>query len=408
METFVDAARACAFLDIKRASLYAYAARGLVRTAPGKDARSRTYHQDDLRRLKARHDARAGHGAVAANALQWGQPVLDSALCRISPTLGPLYRGRAAVTLAQQSHTFETVAQWLWTGEDAPLVPWRAAHLGGDVKHLSAVVSRNASPQRLLAVLVNTLGAGEAARFGTSAPAEMDRARVLVRRLTAGMALHAPKRLVLALEAPGLAHALLVALGGEPSTHAVAAVNQALIISADHELNASAFAARVAASAGAGLHACLSAALAVHSGPRHGGACDQLEALLADAGRAPRARSTVEAWLASGQQLHGFGHPLYPQGDPRAVQLIELAHRLARGTSRLRLLDAVVDAMAQATGLWPSLDVGLTAVCRALELPVGAPTTLFALGRMAGWVAHTLEQRHSPVLLRPRARYVGP
>ena len=77
----------------------------------------------------------------------------------------------------------------------------------------------------------------------------MDRARVLVRRLTAGMALHAPKRLVLALEAPGLAHALLVALGGEPSTHAVAAVNQALIISADHELNASAFAARVGAAA---------------------------------------------------------------------------------------------------------------------------------------------------------------
>lgn len=109
-----------------------------------------------------------------------------------------------------------------------------------------------------------------------------------------------------------------------------------------------------------------------------------------------------------GQQLHGFGHPLYPHGDPRAEHLLALARRLAHRTGRLHVLEAVVTAMDRTTRLKPSLDVGLTALCRALELPVGAPTTLFALGRAAGWVAHVLEQRQSPALLRPRARYVGP
>src|SRR5512139_854751 len=114
-QRFVDARAAAKHLGIQVRSLYAYVSRGQIRSVPGDGGRPRLYALDDLERLRARRDARAGHGAVAAGALRWGEPVLDSAITAITAR-GPVYRGRLAVELAESGTPFENVAELLWSG----------------------------------------------------------------------------------------------------------------------------------------------------------------------------------------------------------------------------------------------------------------------------------------------------
>src|SRR5439155_21588512 len=114
------------------------------------------------------------------------------------------------------------------------------------------------------------------------------------------------------------------AVGGRAGRAGVRALNRALVLSADHELNSSTFAGRVAASVGADVYACVAAALAAFSGPRHGGACDRIEALLAETGRPERAATAIEERRRRGELVPGFGHQLYPGGDPRTPPLLEV------------------------------------------------------------------------------------
>jgi citrate synthase len=161
----------------------------------------------------------------------------------------------------------------------------------------------------------------------------------------------------------------------------------------------------VAASAGADLYACTAAALATLSGPRHGGMPDRVLALLDAIGRPEHAARVVSERLRRGDGIEGFGHPLYPAGDPRAPVMLDVAKRLGRGDRRLRTLDALIDTMRLVGADAPTVDVGLVALACALRLPAGGATALFAAGRMAGWIAHALEQRRAGYILRPRARY---
>jgi citrate synthase len=223
-----------------------------------------------------------------------------------------------------------------------------------------------------------------------------------------GFARNAQGRGRAAIESGSVARAVLVGLGAERGDEAERAVNQALILLADHELNASAFAVRVAASAGADLHACVSAGLATASGPLHGGSCDRVEALVVDAGSAAGARALVRERTGRDEALPGFGHALYPDGDPRAAPLLDTAAAIAPRSPGLRTVNALVDAAGDLGVAPPTVDVGLCALALALGLPPGSAVALFVMGRTAGWVAHMLEQRAAGFLLRPRARYVGP
>jgi citrate synthase len=239
---------------------------------------------------------------------------------------------------------------------------------------------------------------------------EVARARApgLVRRLIAACGLGRGADAVTAsLEAQGCARALLVALGGKTTKASVAAMNEALIVIADHELNASTFAARVAASAGASTTASITAALGALSGPLHGAATARVEALVAEVDRPERAAAVVAARLDRGEAVAGFGHPLYPKGDPRGERLIELANQLGARQRSVRVLLSVVAAMDLVSREPPTVDVGLVAICGALGLRRGAPLGIFASGRVAGWIAHVLEQKEAGFMLRPRARYVG-
>lgn len=406
--SFLSGREAAALLGVKRETLYAYASRGLLRSEPGGPGRERRYSREDLERLKARRDARSGHGPVAAGALRWGEPVLESALTAIEPG-GPRYRGRPSAGLAA-SASFEAVAELLWTGElPEPGPRWPEPGLGVRVASLTALLPAEAPPLVTLALAVPAIAAADPDRFNAAPGAERARARALIVRMAAlaGAGLDA-SRVREALAGGDVASAMLVSLGVAATARAQDLVRRALVLCADHELNASAFAVRVAASAGADLYACVGAGLATLSGPRHGGMVDRVEALVSEVGRPERARAVVHERGRRGEEIPGFGHPLYPGGDARGAQLFAAAREHAPRSVQVRAIAAIVEAMQEAGREPPTVDVGLAAVGAALGLPPRTAVAMFALGRAAGWIAHAFEQRAAGFLLRPRARYVGP
>jgi citrate synthase len=177
-------------------------------------------------------------------------------------------------------------------------------------------------------------------------------------------------------------------------------LRRALVLVADHELNVSSFTARCVASTGADAAAALAAALAALSGPRHGAMSIEVEALWPQFETASRNAARLERWLDRQSRVPGFGHALYPDGDPRAQALLA---RLPRHTAR----DRLVQAMQRRSGQAPNLDFGLVALTRELAAPEGAAFALFAIGRSVGWLAHVFEQQAQGALIRPRAAYVG-
>lgn len=406
--SFLSGREAAALLGVKRETLYAYASRGLLRSEPGGPGRGRRYNREDLERLRARSDARSGHGPVAAGALRWGEPVLESALTAIEPA-GPRYRGRPSAELAA-SCSLESVAELLWSGVLPGSPPrWPAVGLGLRLSSLTALLPADSPPLVTLALAVAALGATDPDRFNQAPEPERARARALILRMAAlaGAGLDAAQ-VRLAQAEDEVAGALLVSLGAQASSRARQLMRRALVLCADHELNASAFAVRVAASAGADLYACVSAGLATLSGPRHGGVVDRIEALIGEVARPEQARAVVHERSRRGEEIPGFGHPLYPAGDPRGALLLAAASEHAPRSPRLRIIQAIVDAMREAGREPPTLDIGLAAIGAALGLPPRRSAAIFAVGRAAGWLAHAFEQRAAGFLLRPRARYVGP
>jgi citrate synthase len=374
---WLTAGEALAALGVRQQTLYANVSRGRIQAKPDpKDPRRSLYDSSDVKRLAGRHGGRRSAAAVAAETIGWGEPVLSSSVSTVA--VGRLfYRGRDAVEFAE-SATLEEVAGLLWEVEK---VRFDARKAGADP----------ASPLRTALTVLSQRAAFD--------PPSRGRART-----------------VLAEEAADLVGAIASAmLGPSAGTRAPLhrrmaqawrahraedVIRRALVVLADHELNASTFATRVAVSTGASLSAGLLAGLATLSGPLHGGAVASARALIAAAGR-DDPTAAARAWLAQGQPLPAFGHPLYPNGDPRAAAL------LACFTPRPLFIEtrAAVEAL---TGEAPNVDFALAALADAFDLPEAAPFTLFAISRSVGWIAHAIEQATSGALIRPRARYVGP
>jgi len=408
-EGLLSAREAARRLEIRLPTLYAYVSRGLLRSVPGSGRGRRMYFHEEVERLRARHQAHGGHAAVAAGALRWGEPVLDSALTEIAPA-GPRYRGRDAVALAEAGTPFEAAAELLWTGASTDTrTPWPPDSVRFDPRRIARLLPARARPLDSLTLALAGFALGDSHRHAAALASQLERARRLVRGLGAALALPAaPERAAAALAAPTVAEAVLAALGQKPRRATLRAIDQALVLCADHELNPSAFAARVAASTGADLYACVTAALATVSGPRHGGTCDRIEMLVTEAGDPRHAAAALDARVRRGDAIPGFGHPLYPHGDPRGRLLLESARALGARAKPLRTLFAIVEAMRERGREEPTLDTGLVALAFALGLPPGTAVGLFAVGRAAGWIAHALEQQAAGFVLRPRARYVGP
>jgi citrate synthase len=178
-------------------------------------------------------------------------------------------------------------------------------------------------------------------------------------------------------------------------------IRGALVLLADQELTTSAFAARVTASTGASLGACILSGFAALSGPLHGNATVRVRSLFEEVARTSPDEA-IGRHLASGLSIPGFGHPLYPtEGDPRAAALLAAFEP----PTEYKQMIAKVSA---ATGQRPTIDVALAALAARLELPEDAPFALFAIGRSVEWLAHSIEQVTTGTMIRPRARYAGP
>jgi citrate synthase len=304
-KTLLSAAEAAAYLGVAPASLYAYVSRGQLRSEPGPDGRTRRYRRADLDVLRQRK-GRAPDGA--ARALDWGMPVLDSALTMISE--GKLsYRGRDAADLTAEG-SVEAVAALLWDCPVEAAFPAGNMTESGTLRRWRDELAGLPGPERMMAMLPLAAAENLAGLAGPS-PAMAGR---LLRQVAAWAAGTAPDdRPLAAVLAQGLRAA-------SPAAEKLLAA--ALILTADHELNASSFAARVVASTGASLPAVLSAGLAALQGPRHGGMTWRVSALFDEIDQAGGPEPALAARLRRGEIIPGFSHPLYPEGDPRAAYLL--------------------------------------------------------------------------------------
>ena len=384
----LSAKEAAAELGVSLATLYAYVSRGLIRSEATAGGRTRLYRADDVRALVARRDR--PDTASGEKALDWGAPVLESAITLITGG-GLYYRGRDAGDLAAGA-TLEAVAGLLWeVGED----PFTEAP--PDLPPALGVAAGLDPLDRLLSLL--PLAAAADRRAVNRTPAGLARTGARILRLTAA---------ILAGTTPSTLPLHQVLCRAWSVTGPAAELLRAtLILCADHELNASAFTVRCVASTGASPYAALSAGIGALRGPRHGGMTARVAALVPGLLDAPDPAAALSAHLARGEELPGFGHPLYPDGDVRAAWLLKRMAATWGGDARMRRALALARAATDLAGTPPTIDFALVLLADRLGLPPHAPLSLFTLGRSAGWMAHYLEQARSTAVIRPRTRYTG-
>lgn len=394
---YLSAQDAAARLGVSLATLYAYVSRGRIDSRPGPDGRSREYSASDIEQLIERRQAGRGAAQGAAHSLAWGLPVMETRISLIR-SHGHYYRGESAITLAKDGATLEETARLLWDcGEHDPFVAglpdrWLEA-VAYLLQHADVPpLERTAAALPLLAL--------DATHAHSTDPRHRRTDAALLLRETAALLCGAQPS-----EAP--IHRVMVTSWHKQETGLSELARCALVLCADHELNASSFATRVAASTGASLHAAVCAGLATLSGPHHGGAAARAHAFIQDTLRERKPIDRIRERLRRGEAPPGFGHPLYPDGDPRGAVLLAALRATRPRPAKLSAIERLIETVQAQCGRQPNLDLALAAIASAYELSADVALAIFAAGRMAGWLAHALEQQESGSLIRPRASYVG-
>ncbi|MGE3724623.1 MAG: citrate/2-methylcitrate synthase [Candidatus Sericytochromatia bacterium] len=197
----------------------------------------------------------------------------------------------------------------------------------------------------------------------------------------------------------------------DPDPVAVEALDKALILHADHELNASTFAARQTVSTLADIYSAVTSAVGTLKGPLHGGANEQVIRTLQKIGEVSNVKAFLVDALDNKERIMGFGHRVYKDGDPRAKHLKKMSYELGKMNGEMKwyeMSDMLEQAMLEKKGMKPNVDFYSASVYFVLGIPVDLYTPIFALSRISGWVAHILEQYGNNRLIRPRADYTGP
>jgi citrate synthase len=368
---------ACEALGVRRQTLYAYVSRGQIEVqGDPKHPNRNLYRAADISTLLKKRSLGRGRKKIAASTMAWGEPIIDTSISTI--VHGRLYyRGRDAVQLAT-SATLEEAARLLWGTEELPHFPsFEPVPFDGPLR------------ARVYAAMACDAANDQPAGSGDFADMTNQAAELVGRLASNFVALRADD---------GPLHLRIAAAWGVPR-HADL-LRRVLVLLADQELTSSSFAARVAASTGASLGASMIAGLAAFSGPMHGNAIVRVREFMHEAKRSGTEK-VVRRRMSDGDSLPGFGHELYPQGDPRAAAL--LSAFAAPDAAR-----ELIDCVERLTGKLPAIDIALAALVDHCRLPEEAAFALFSIARSVGWMAHSIEQIMEGSLLRPRARYVGP
>lgn len=353
-------------------------------------------------------------GVVAAN----------TAICTVDGETGTLiYNGYDVRELAGKA-SFEEVVHLLWYGHlpckrqlealNEGLVMSR--DLPQEVIDIIRAFPKYAAPMEVLRTAVSSLSAFDRNACYYSRKADMCKSVRLTAQMPTIVAAHQRIRNDLEPVAPrsDLGHAanfLYMLNGKEPDPVAAQAMDIALVLHAEHELNASTFAARVSAATLADMYSAITSAIGTLSGPLHGGANEQVINMLLEIGSIERAEGYIKEALQQKKKIPGFGHRVYKAEDPRAVYMRNMSQALSErsGDKKLYEMSRFIEGLVwQEKRLHPNVDFYSAGVYYMLGIPTDLFTPVFAVSRISGWTAHVLEQYSNNRLIRPRAEYVGP
>ena len=393
--TRITTAEAAARLGVRPETIYAYVSRGLLTSHLADDGRSSLFDAQDIATFRSR----AGRRRAPQDLLT---PIVSS-LTQIDDHKIKV-RGRDLCEAARAGTPFESIAALLWLDDAGALLDWRVP---------TSVLTQCTKVQRAL----RDVPLFERLQLNLTIASAADMLRDDLRRpAVARAAARAIATMVEGLPLEGmppandtrLADRLLPRLTTiRASTRWRHTMNATLVLLADHDLAASTVAARVAASTRAHPYAVIAAGLGALRGPLHGAASHDVVALLRDAQRRSAAAAIGDA-LRSGRNVTGWGHPLYPDGDPRAIVLFDLAAEATNDRKTLAVIEDVGAIMADRLGQPPNIDYALAAFSVLANLRADATSTIFAIARSAGWIGHALEEYdEAPLRFRPRARFVA-
>lgn len=388
-------------LGVKPETVYAYVSRGQLSSNRAPGGRGSTFDATEVDALARRTGRREPTAAAGGLSFPTGITLIGSDRY--------FFRGVDATELARR-HTYEEVAEWLWTGELRPGMRFTAPDetLAAARRAVGALPVHCGSTDRLRVAVV-AAAAADPLRFDLSREAVLGGARSLIPTLAA--ALPAVTEEVADEAVPsGLARQLWPKLTGRPTDEAsLAVLDTALGLLIDHDLAASTLAARVAASARAHPYAVVSAGLGVLEGPLHGAASGLAHRMLTEVLERGGAAPVVADHLRSGRRIPGLGHRLYAGEDPRARTLFALLAEVPRAAPALAAARDVVATTARHTPLHANVDLALAVLSVSSGMAVEAGETVFAISRTAGWIAHALEEYgERPLRMRPSGQYTGP
>ncbi|MFH9871241.1 citrate/2-methylcitrate synthase [Streptomyces lydicus] len=420
-------------LGVKPETVYAYVSRGQLASRREPGGRGSTFDAKEVDALARRGGRREPSGAGSELAVRTGITLIDRDHC--------YFRGVDISELAAH-HSYEEVAEWLWTGEMRRGIRFTAPHdaLTAARRAVDALPAHT-GPMDRLQVAVIAAAAADPLRFDLSERAVLDTARTLIPTLVAAL----PRRTAgrppaqagageagaekagagragdelgaaekpapeLGAEDGPLAPRLWSRLTSEPADPpSLRVLDAALVLLIDHDLAASTLAVRVAASARAHPYAIVSAGFGALDGALHGAASGLAHRMLLEVLDRGSAAAVVADHLRAGRRVPGLGHPLYPGEDPRARALFALLEDVPRARPALQAARDVITTTARHKEWRANVDLALAVLTVATGMPAEAGETVFAVARTAGWIAHALEEYDEPPLrMRPSGQYSGP
>lgn len=425
-------------LGVKPETVYAYVSRGQLTSRREPGGRGSTFDAKEVDALARRGGRREPSGAGSELAVRTGITLIDRDHC--------YFRGVDTSELAAH-HSYEEVAEWLWTGEMRRGIRFTAPHdaLTAARRAVDALPAHT-GPMDRLQVAVIAAAAADPLRFDLSERAVLDTARTLIPTLVAALPRRAAGRPPTqagaeeaaagraddelgaggrraaelgAAEKPApelgaedgpLAPRLWSRLTSEPADPpSLRVLDAALVLLIDHDLAASTLAVRVAASARAHPYAIVSAGFGALDGALHGAASGLAHRMLLEVLDRGSAAAVVADHLRAGRRVPGLGHPLYPGEDPRARALFALLEDVPRARQALQAARDVITTTARHKEWHANVDLALAVLTVATGMPAEAGETIFAVARTAGWIAHALEEYDEPPLrMRPSGQYSGP